>query len=211
MRDLVIVGAGGHGRETLDIVEALAGDDAPWNFLGFADDGRGVADRLARRHASIVGSVAALEHLDAAVVIGIGDSSTRAEMDALLTGWGRESATLVHPLASVASDNRIAPGVVIAAGARVTTNVTLGRHVHLNVNAVVSHDCSVGDHTTLSPGVCLNGEVVIGAGVFLGTGAIVTPGCSIGDGAVIGAGAVVVGDVAPDTTMVGVPARAVGA
>ena len=60
---------------------------------------------------------------------------------------------LIHPAATVASDNRIGDGVLLAAGARVTTNVTLGRHVHLNVNAVVSHDCVVGDYTTLSPGV----------------------------------------------------------
>ena len=207
MRDLVILGAGGHGRETLDIVEAINVASPTWNFRGFVDDGDVVADRLERRKAEVIGGTAAMEDLDAAYVVGIGSSSVRAELDAQLSGWGREAVTLVHPLASIASDNRIGDGVLVAAGARVTTNVTLGRHVHLNVNVVVSHDCVVGDHSTLSPGVHLNGEVRLGERVFLGTGAIVTPGISIGDDALIGAGAVVVQDVPDGVTVTGVPGR----
>lgn len=211
MRDLVIVGAGGHGRETLDVVEAVNAVAPTWSFIGFVDDSPAGDDerglRLRRRGAAIVGDTGAMSDLDAAYVIGIGDSAIRARLDAQLTSWGREAATLVHPGATVASDNRVSPGVVLAVGVHVTTNVTLGRHVHCNVGAVVSHDCVVGDHATLSPGVYVNGEVTIGERVFLGTGAIVTPGVTIGDDAVIGAGAVVVRDVPAGVTVVGVPGR----
>lgn len=204
MRDLVIIGAGGHGRETLDIVEAINAHQPTWRFLGFLDDGTVDADRLQRRGAELLGTTDATPS-GAGYVIGIGSSVIRAELDHRLAAHQAEK--LVHPHASVASDNRIGAGVLLAAGARVTTNVTLGRHVHLNVNAVVSHDCTVGDYSTLSPGVHLNGDVSIGKRVFLGTGAIVLPGVSIGDGAVVGAGAVVLNDVASGTTVVGVPAR----
>ena len=204
--DLVIVGAGGHGRETLDIVEAInAAGSAQWNFLGFVDDGEVREDRLARREAEVV----APEDLDpgeVAYVIGIGDPGTRQSVAERMTLAGFVPTTLVHPRASVGSDVRMAEGVVLAAGARVTTNVTLGHHSQLNLGAVVSHDCEVGAFVTFSPGVLVNGECRIGDGAFFGTGAIITPGLRIGAGAKVGAGAVVLRDVPDGMTVVGVPA-----
>lgn len=207
MRELVIFGAGGHGRETLDIVEAINAVEPTWAFAGFVDDGEVIADRLERRDVSLLGTTELLADSEPRYVIGIGSPAVRAKLDEQLTAWVRIAATLIHPAATVASDNRIGDGVLLAAGARVTTNVTLGRHVHLNVNAVVSHDCVIGNYTTLSPGSLVNGDVQVGTGVFLGTGAIITPGITIGDHAVIGAGAVVVNDVPPGVTVKGVPAR----
>lgn len=215
---LIIVGAGGHGRETLDVVEAAnaaaardgAADGSPWEFLGFVAD---VADEelLARRGARWLGPVeglaARLRDAGAGYHLAIGDGAVRRELGEDLRSAGLGACTLVHPAASVGADVRIGDGTLLAAGARVTTNVELGRHVQCNVNAVVSHDCVIGDHVTLSPGVLVNGDVAIGEGTFLGTGAIVLPGCRIGARAVIGAGAVVTGDVVAGATAVGVPAR----
>jgi sugar O-acyltransferase (sialic acid O-acetyltransferase NeuD family) len=207
-RPLVIVGAGGHGRETLDVVEAINAVEPRWEVLGFAADDAD-ADLLARRGVPLLGPPSVLADLDAAYVIGVGDGAARRRLDDRLTGWGRHPAVLVHPLASTGSDVRLGPGVVLAAGARVTTNVTLGRHTQLNVAAVVSHDAVVGDHVTLSPGVLVNGNARIDDGAFLGTAAVVLPGRVVGAGAIVGAGAVVIDDVAPAATVVGVPARAV--
>ena len=208
MRRLVIIGAGGHGRETLDVVDALNAVRPSFEVVGFVATGD-PSPEVERRGIPFLGGPDVLAGVPADIdaVIAIGDGAVRRRIDAALLAEGRRSAVLVHPLASVASDNRLGPGVVMAAGARVTTNVTLGRHVHLNVNAVASHDVVVGDYATLSPGVLLNGGTVVGAGAFLGTGAIVVPGCRVGADAVVGAGAVVVDDVAPGVTVVGVPAR----
>lgn len=205
-RPLVIVGAGGHGRETLDIAEACNAVTPTYEVLGFCADAFDPA-LVERRGVPVLGAVDALRSVDATYVIGIGTSETRRDLDAVITSYGREATVLAHPLSSQGSDLRIAPGVLLAAGARVTTNVTLGRHTHLNVDAVVSHDCVVGDYVTLSPGVLVNGTVTLGDGVFLGTGAVVLPGRTIGAWARIGAGAVVTRDVPPGRTAVGVPAR----
>jgi sugar O-acyltransferase (sialic acid O-acetyltransferase NeuD family) len=205
--DLVIVGAGGHGRETLDIVEAM--NDAgtgQWNFLGFVDDGEVREDRLARREAEVV-EVSELDPEEVRYVIGIGDPKMREAVAERMTLAAFVPATLVHPAASVGSDVRMAEGVVLAAGARVTTNVSLERHSQLNVGAVVSHDCEAGAFVTFSPGTMVNGECRIGDRAFFGTGAIVTPGLKIGADAKVGAGAVVLEDVPDGATVVGVPAR----
>jgi sugar O-acyltransferase (sialic acid O-acetyltransferase NeuD family) len=200
--EIVIVGAGGHGRELLDIVEA----HPDWELRGFVADPAPDPELLARRGAAYLGSVADIPR-DVPYTIGIGDGDVRRRIDAELTALELQAAVLIHPAATLGADNRLAPGTQIAAGGRVTTNVALGRHVQINVNAVVSHDCRVGDYCTLSPGVHLNGAVTLGDGVFMGAGAIAIPDVSIGEGAVIGAGAVVIDDVPPGVTAVGVPAR----
>ena len=206
MPDIAIVGAGGHGREVLDIVEALIAAGHSYSFVGFIDDHGGDTALLSRRGAGVVSSTADPLPDGCTYVVGIGDGSARARLAQV---YGSAAATLVHPLASVASDNILGPGVVLAAGARVTTNVHLGAHTHLNVNAVVSHDCRLGQACTLSPGTMLNGNVTVGDGAFFGTNAVVTPGITVGARAVIGAGAVVIHDVPDDATVVGVPARRV--
>jgi sugar O-acyltransferase (sialic acid O-acetyltransferase NeuD family) len=202
---LVIVGAGGHGRETLDIVRSLQAQGVPLEFLGFLDDAPGHPDRLDRIGAAVLGDTGAPLDADVAYVLGIGDPLVRHRLDQRF--GERTAAVLVHPRATVGADVDLAPGVLVAAGSHVTTNVRLGRHTHLNVGAVVSHDCEIGAYVSLSPGVLVNGDVAIADGVFLGTGAVVLPGRTIGVGATVGAGAVVTHDVPPGVTVRGVPAR----
>jgi sugar O-acyltransferase (sialic acid O-acetyltransferase NeuD family) len=211
---VAIVGAGGHGREVLDVVEAINEMTPTHEVIGFVADH---ADRelLARRGAAHLGTVDDLVagRIDAvdgdvALVLAVGEPPTRRDLERRLEPLGRPwVAALVHPLASIGSDVELGVGTVVAAGARITTNVRVGRHVQVNVNAVISHDCRVGDHATLSPGALVNGTVTIGEDVLLGTGAVVIPGHTVGDGAVVGAGAVVVTDVPAGVTATGVPAR----
>lgn len=206
LRPLVLVGAGGHGRETLDVVEAINAEQPTFEVRGFAAS-HGDEELLARRGVPLLGDVDVVGELDVEYVLAIGMPWDRQAVGERLAGYGRAAATLVHPSATLGGDNALGEGVIVAAGAAVTTNVVLGRHTHLNVRAVVSHDCRVGDYVTLSPGALVNGNVTLDDGVFVGTGAIVTPGRHVGAGARIGAGAVVVEDVPPGVTAKGVPAR----
>lgn len=212
MRDLVIIGAGGHGRETLDVVEAMNRVCPRWNFVGFLDDGVVFDQRVDGRGSRIIGPLDQLLGMegDTDWVIAIGKSEVRRNVATRLSDVLQPAAPMVHPQAVLGSGNTIGNGVIISAGCHVTTNVSLGRHTHLNVGCVVQHDSTVGDYVTLSPGVFVNGDVNIGNDVFLGAGAIVTRGVSVGDGAVIGAGSVVLHDVEPNMKVMGVPARAVG-
>ena len=208
-RMLAIIGAGGHGREVLDIVDELGLRD---RFVGFVDDstpGPEALTRVRRRGTDIVGDVAWLAASGLDHVIAIGLSAARRRITGLLEAgpYTGRALTLTHPTASIGSDVRVGPGVIIGARTVVTTNVTVGRHTHLNVGCAVQHDSELGDFVTMSPGVFVNGDVTIGNDVFIGTGATVTRGCSVGDGAVIGAGAVVLDDVEAGSRVFGAPAR----
>jgi sugar O-acyltransferase (sialic acid O-acetyltransferase NeuD family) len=206
---LVIVGAGGFGREVLDVVEALEATGMPLAFRGFLDDGEVELERLRRRGALLLGGVSSFGlHADQ-FVIGIGATDVRSEIAGLLEHLGGRAVKLVHPDSTIGGDNEIGAGTVVTAGVRVTTNVRIGRHVHLNLNSTIGHDTHVGDFVSVFPGVTISGDVVIGERVTIGTGVNIINGVSIGDGAYIGAGAVVTRDVEPGVTVAGVPAKVI--
>lgn len=204
---IVIVGAGGFGREVLDIIEAINSVEKTWDFGGFIDDGAPDATLLQRRDATWLGGIEALAEYEGTYVIGIGDPRARHEIDNHATALGLEPATLVHPLSSIGADVVFGPGTLVTAGVRVTTNIRTGRHVHLHLNSTVGHDCRLEDYVTTSPGANISGNVAVREGVTIGTGAAVIQGKTVGAYATVGAGAVVVRDVEPGSTVVGVPAK----
>lgn len=205
-----MIGAGGHGRELLDVVDTInrhAPDGDRWRLLGVVDDEPGHnLERLERRGVRWLGPISLLESSPAAYALGIGTSPVRRRLAAQLDAWGCTATTLVHPGASIGSDVRLGRGVVIYDRSVITTDVSIGDHTHLNVGCTVQHDSLVGAFVQFSPGVFVNGDCRLGDDAFLGTGAIITRGCAVGEGARVGAGAVVLGDVSPWTTVVGAPA-----
>jgi sugar O-acyltransferase (sialic acid O-acetyltransferase NeuD family) len=207
MKRLVIVGAGGFGRETLDVVEAMNALERQWEFLGFLDDNRSEDPLIAQRGARILGGSALLADLSCEYVIAVADPAARERIDGLAMRVGRQAATLVHPSVTLGSMNNIGPGFIALTGASVTTNVTIGRHVHLNPNAAVGHDAVIGAYVTVYPGARVGGAATLEDAVTLGSGACVIQGLRVGRGTFIGAGAVVIRDIPAGTVAVGVPAR----
>lgn len=200
---LVIVGAGGHGRE---LVLAAQAD---WKVAGFVDDGPVRADRLERLGLPLLGDTDWLAERGGACGIGVGDLAARRSLVERLAAGGCTFPAIVHPGAHVGPDVELAEGVVVYDRCTLTTNVRIGPHTHLNVGCVVQHDSRLGEFVQLSPGVYVNGDCVVEDGVFVGTGAAVTRGCRVGAGSIVGAGSVVLDDVPPGTKVVGTPARVI--
>jgi UDP-perosamine 4-acetyltransferase len=204
--DVVIVGAGGHGKVVLDI---LRGGGA-YRVAGYLDADTTLAHTEVGG-VPVLGQVNLLPKLRhqkiRAAIIAIGDNRVRASYAKLVAAAGLEMISAIHPAASVSPTAQIGTNTVIAAGALVCTEVKLGDSVIVNTGAVIDHECEVGEASHICPGVVLAGRVRVGEGAFVGLGARVLPCLSIGEHAVIGAGATVIRDVPAGATVVGTPAR----
>ena len=209
MRDVVIIGAGGAGREACSAFQ----ESGKWNVLGFADDN----PQLQRAHfcdVPVLGGFSWLERERSkrfAVLCAIGNPRVRQRLVERAIALGLDFCSIVHPSVNISRWVEIGPGSIICAGSTVTTHVRFGAHVTVNVGCTVSHDAVIGDYCNINPGCRIAGAVNIGAGVDLGMGAMVIQNRRIGEWSTIGAGAVVTKDVPSHVTAVGVPCRVIKA
>jgi sugar O-acyltransferase (sialic acid O-acetyltransferase NeuD family) len=209
-RPLLVVGAGGFGRETLEAVRACNSVRPTWDVVGFLDDD----PALQQRHIDgvpVVGRVDDLtRHPSAAAVVTIGNPSNftwkRRIVDRLGSPPGRW-ASVVHPSASIPPSASVGPGTVVLAGVVATTAVEIGAHVTVMPSVVLTHDDVVCDFATLGSGARLAGDVTVGEGAYIGAGALVREHCRIGAWALVGMGAGVTTDVPFGEVWAGLPAR----
>jgi sugar O-acyltransferase (sialic acid O-acetyltransferase NeuD family) len=198
-RRLVVVGAGGFGREVADLARTLGRD-----VHGFLDD---VPPDGPALPAPLLGPLDADVAVEAHLVLAIGQPHVKARALTRLPSDGRFSPALVHPSAVVVDGAAVGAGSVVAALAVVMVDTAIGEHVLVNYGATVGHDARIGARSSVMPGARISGFVRIGEEVLVGANAVVLEGITVGDGAVVGAGAVVTKDVPAGATVVGVPAR----
>jgi sugar O-acyltransferase (sialic acid O-acetyltransferase NeuD family) len=209
-RELVIVGAGGFGRETAEAVRALNDNGAAWKLAGYLDDDPA-------RHGTVIDGVPVLgstkelgDMPDVSVVVCTGRPDnyfSRSRIVERLALPPQRYATIVHPSAWVSSTSRLGPGTVLLAQTVLTAAVTVGSHVAVMPHVTLTHDDIIDDFATIASGVCLGGNVHVGRCAYIGAGALVREERRIGAGALVGMGATVTRDIPADEIWTGVPAR----
>lgn len=209
MKDLVIIGAGGFGRELSDIVERINLIEPTWNLLGFIDDGI-PAGQIVDSY-PIIGTVDYLNSVDKELyaICALGVSKTRAKIISRISNPNIKYATIINPNALIYRDSYVGEGSVICGGTIATVNVKVGKHVIVNINCTLGHDDVIEDYCVINPGVNVSGNVVLGEMSDLGTGSKVLQGTKVVSGTVVGASGVVLKDITEPGTYVGVPVKKV--
>ena len=208
MRDLIVYGAGGLGREIAEVVRRINERHYIWNFLDFADDSP--KNGFVWKTFEILGDINFIrafgKPLD--VVIGIGSPKAKKTLYEKLKELPHVHLPLIiDPAAEITNPAGIGEGTVIFPLCFVSLNVALGRCVYLNTGAYVAHDSTVGDFSSIMPHVSISGNVIIGQETLIGAGASILQGKSVGARSIVGMGSVVIDDVPEERTVVGNPAR----
>jgi len=212
---VAIVGAGGFGREVLWLIRecnehAIGKTGQPlYQIAGFiTNETKKYDDQLC--DVPILGSYDwFLTNRDAYAVCAIGNPRTRQWVIRQLSNFGVRYFDIIHPTVRMSKYVEIGEGSIICAGAILSTQIKVGKHVHVNLNSTIGHDVIIEDFSTIAPGANVSGNVFIGQGCDIGTNSSIIQGLNIGRGATIGAGSVVNNDVDENTVVVGVPAKAI--
>lgn len=197
MKQLLIIGASGHGKAVADIAK-LNGYE---NIL-FFDDNDNIKEC---GKYPVIGKSSDVTAYEGDVIVAIGNADIREKLHKLYAE--RNKPILIHPSAVVADTVSILEGTVVMAGAVINADAVIGKGCIVNTCSSVDHDCNIGDYVHVSVGAHIAGTVNIGDKTWVGIGASVSNNIDICGGCMIGAGAVVVKNIEVKGTYVGVPAK----
>ena len=208
MKRLLIIGAGGFGREVLQYaMDISAAGLAQWEIAGFLDDNLNALDNYSYEY-KVIGTIAGHKVSDEYVYIcAIGDPKTKLTIGRRFQNEGARFINIIHPSAYIGRTCKMGTGNVLCPGTSLTADVKMGNFIALNQKSCFTHDSVIGDGCTISSYCDITGFASLGEGVFMGSHAVVCPGVSVGDYARIGAGSVVIFDLKDNMTVLGVPAK----
>ena len=203
---MVIIGAGGLGRETYSAWDATRTAEV---FLGFISDPPPVPTLMTALGTTWLGNESALATLPAETyfLVGVGDGHARQRLTQLAQRHALIASMVIDPSCRIGHDVQFGDGTIVLANTSFTTHIWVGKGTLVNPGVTVAHDCTIGDYVSLSPAATVCGRVQVEDFAFIGANATLLPDVRVGEGAVVGAGAVVTSDVAAGQTVVGVPAR----
>jgi sugar O-acyltransferase (sialic acid O-acetyltransferase NeuD family) len=206
MKKLLIVGAGGFGRELYAWASQHPDCGRAWQLAGFLDD-----NLEALKPFGSFAPVFPLSGLkpaaDQVYLVGLGMPALKEKLVAPLVSAGADFLTFVHPSALIGARVTLGRGVVVCPGAILSADIDVGEFAMVNLNSTIGHDARLGPWSSVSAQCDITGHVRVADRVFLGSRASIIPDKTVGSRSIIGAGAVVVTDVPAGVTVVGNPAR----
>jgi len=215
MKEIVIIGAGGVGKETALLIEQINSEKPTWHIVEYLDDNR-------LSHGTYVNNYKVLGGTDLLCDIGsvfavCAIANYQAKLKILekikflekVKGLKIKFANIIHPSVYISSTNTIGEGCIIYPGVIMSTNIKIGNHVIISPKCGIGHDAVIGDYCSILWNVNISGFVTLGEGVMMGSGSTIIQNKSIGRASIVGAGATVIDNLPEYCTAVGVPARVI--
>ena len=207
MKQLIIVGARGFGRELFSASQECIGYGVEFVVKGFLDSKLDALNGF-EGYPPILGSPDNYEiKPDDVFITALGDPQWRRHYVDLMESKGARFLSLIHRSAAIGKNVKIGEGVYIARNAMFSVDIHVGNHVCVFNDAIVGHDAWIGNFSHLSAQTFMGGGSRMEDGAVLHPGARVAPHKRVGENAVVGIGSVVVSNVKDNTVVFGMPAQ----
>ena len=210
MQDIVIIGAGGVGKEVALLIEQINKKTPTWNLIGFIDDNNVLHGTQINGY-TVLGGIEYLNTMTSLVytVCAIANYMVKRNIIGSLRNSNVHFANIIHPDVYISNTNLIGEGVIIYPSVIMTTNIKIGDHVIISPKCGIGHEAIIENYCSILWNVNISGNVKIEEGCLIGSGVTIIQDKTIGRQSIIGSGAVVIKDVAKKCTAVGVPARVI--
>ena len=195
MDEILLVGAGGHARACVDVIE-LSGK---FKVSGLVEkDKTGNRENLGHKVIGTDNDLSSLrqKYNNALIAVGqINSPAIRIKLFEILKKLDYSLPIIISPRSYVSKYARISEGTIIMHDVLVNANAKIGINCIINNKTLIEHDTIIGDHCHIATGVILNGDVKVGDESFIGSGVVTKQYISIGNNCVIGAGVTLKTDV----------------
>jgi UDP-N-acetylbacillosamine N-acetyltransferase len=162
-KNLLILGAGGHGQVVKETAEAMETFDK----IEFLDD------QLEKANGKL-NEIESFSKEYRYAFVAIGNNELRMQWIKKVEGLGFIIPVLIHPKSFVSTSASIYPGTIITLGAIINANVVVEKGCIISCGSIVDHDSFIGFGTHIDCGAIVKPHCVVLGNSKIESGAIVT-------------------------------------
>lgn len=207
MKNLLIIGARGWGREIYNMLPDCIGFGTEYVVKGFLDDKSDALDGMPG-YPPIIGTVEEyVPQQNDVFVCALGDAHWKRHYAEIILKKNGEFINIIHKTASIQRNTVLGVGCIITAHVGISCDMIIGDFVTFQCYTIVGHDAQIGNFCHLGTRSFMGGYSVLGDVTTIQTNSIILPHVIVGKDCVVGAGAVVIRKVKDGDTVYGNPAK----
>jgi len=207
MKDLLVVGAGGFGKEILHLIPQC---NLPYRIMGVVDYEKKEKLLVGTEEIPVIAE-SELQDTDLSnvgVVIGVANPESLERISLKYKNMGvSDFPNVIHPSAIISNSVKIGEGNIITQNVIISVDVIIGNFNTINLSSTVGHDVKIENFNVINPGTNISGAVVMNSNNLIGTNSTILQYLHIGSNCTIGAGSMVSKQVNDGETIIGNPGR----